>query len=170
MPRDPRDIEELEALRAQLREVLARLDTALAQNAAVLAQNAELVELVAKLNERIAELLPVAKRKARKSKPTTPSEATPPTMTEEQRRAFENRPRPPVKPPKGPAQRSAAKPTGRSAVPQHLEAEEQELRFFTAAKSENLCDIERQSYCLTDSVALTDRWSCGLSRMCPLPR
>ena len=122
MPRDPRDIEELEALRAQLHVVLARLDTALAQNA-------ELAQQVAKLNERIAELLPVAKRKARKSKPTTPSQAPPPVMTEAQRRAFENRPRPPVKPPpKGPAQRSAAKPTGRSAVPQHLEVEEHELR------------------------------------------
>jgi hypothetical protein len=33
-----------------------------------------------------------------------------------------------VKPPKRPAQRSAAKPTGRSAVPQHLEAGEHELR------------------------------------------
>ena len=104
-----------------MRVVLVRLDTALAQNA-------ELVELVAKLNERIADLLPVAKRKARKNKPTTPSEAPPPTLTEEQRRAFENRPRPPVKPPKGSAKRSAARPTGRSAVPQHLDAEEHELR------------------------------------------
>jgi transposase len=120
VPRDPRDIE-LEALRAQMSEVLARLDTALAQNA-------ELVELVAKLHERIAELLPVAKRKARKNKPTTPSQAAAPTLTEEQRLAFENRPRPPVKPPTGSAERSAAKPTGRSAVPQHLEAEEHELR------------------------------------------
>jgi hypothetical protein len=120
VPRDPRD-NELDALRAQLRDVLARLDTALAQNA-------ELVELVAKLNERISELLPVAKRKARKNKPTTPSEAPPPVMTEEQRRAFENRPRPPVKPPKEPAQRRASKPTGRSAVPQHLEVEEHDLR------------------------------------------
>ncbi|HEY6878084.1 MAG TPA: hypothetical protein VI299_08685 [Polyangiales bacterium] len=103
----------------QLRDLLARLDTALAQNA-------ELVQQVAKLNELIAELLPATKRKARKarkSKPTVPSEAPPPKMTEEQRRAFENRPRPPGKPPKATAQRSAAKPTGRSAVPQHLEAE-----------------------------------------------
>lgn len=121
MPSDPRDVEELESLRAQLRGVLARLDT-------VLAQNAELVEQVAKLNERIAELLPVAKRKARRNKPTVPSEAPSPTMTDEQRRAFDNRPRPPVKPPKDAGQRRAAKPTGRSAVPQHLEAEEHELR------------------------------------------
>lgn len=55
----------------------ARLDAALAQNNAVLAQNAELVQQVAWLNERVAELLPVAKRKARKSKPTAPSEASP---------------------------------------------------------------------------------------------
>lgn len=106
----------------QLRDVLARLDAALAQNT-------ELVEQVAKLNERIAELLPVAKRKARKTKPTTPSAAPLPTLTEEQRRAFENRPRPPAKPPKEPGRgRRAAKPTGRSAVPQHLEADEHELR------------------------------------------
>jgi hypothetical protein len=105
----------------QLRDVLARLDAALAQNT-------ELVEQVAKLNERIAELLPVAKRKARKTKPTTPSAAAPPTLTEEQRRAFENRPRPPAKPTKDPVGRRAAKPTGRSAVPQHLEADEHELR------------------------------------------
>ena len=43
-----------------MRSLLERLDTALAQNAA-------LVEQVAKLNERVAELLPVAKRKARKA-------------------------------------------------------------------------------------------------------
>ena len=121
MHRDPRDVEN-EALRAQLSDVLARLDVALAQNA-------ELVTQVAKLNERIAELLPVAKRKARKAKSTTPSEAPPPVLTDEQRRAFENRPRPPAKPPKDPSrERRAAKPTGRSAVPQHLEADEHDMR------------------------------------------
>jgi hypothetical protein len=99
---DPRDVE-LEGLRKQLHAVLARLDVALAQNA-------ELVTQVAKLNERVAELLPVAKRKARKTKPVAPSEATPPALTDEQRRAFENRPRPPAKPEPEPKARSAQKP------------------------------------------------------------
>jgi len=134
--RDPRDVE-LEALRVQLGDVLARLDAALAQNASVLAQNAELVSQVAKLNERIAELLPAAKRKARKTKPTAPSEAAPPMLTDEQRRAFENRPRPPVKPPKGPAGRRVAKPAGRSALPQHLEADTCELRPDACAHCES---------------------------------
>jgi transposase len=119
--RDPRDVEN-EALRAEMRSLLERLDAALAQNA-------ELVAQVAKLNERVAELLPVAKRKARKSKPVTPSEAPAPTLTDEQRRAFENRPRPPVKPPKDPSRgRRTAKPSGRKALPRHLEAEEHEHR------------------------------------------
>lgn len=143
MVRDPRDVE-IQALRTQLGDVLARLDTALAQNAqnagrldTALAQNAELIALVAKLNERVAELLPVAKRKARKIKASTPSEAPPPTPTEEQRCAFENRPRPPSKPPKDPALgRRAAKPTGRKPVPQHLEAEEHRLRPEACAHCE----------------------------------
>jgi transposase len=130
--RDPRDVEN-EGLRKQLRDVLARLDTTLAQNAVLLAQNAELISQVAKLNERVAELLPVAKRKARKTKPTAPSEAAPPALTEEQRRAFENRPRPPSKPEPEPKARSAQKPTGRSALPLHLGLDEHSLRPKTCS-------------------------------------
>jgi transposase len=122
---DPRDVE-LEGLRKQLHAVLARLDVALAQNA-------ELVTQVAKLNERVAELLPVAKRKARKTKPVAPSEATPPALTDEQRRAFENRPRPPAKPEPEPKARSAQKPTGRTPLPPHLGLDEHPLRPKTCA-------------------------------------
>jgi len=119
--RDPRDVE-LDALRAQLREVLARLDVSLAQNAA-------LVEQVAKLNERIAELLPIAKRKKSKPRPkTSEPQAPPPKLDAAAQKAFDERPRPPAKPDKPrPAERSA-KPSGRKPVPGHLEAETHVLR------------------------------------------
>ncbi len=121
MVRDPRDIE-LDTLRAQLRDVLERLDAALAQNAELAAQ-------VAKLNERIAELLPIAKRKKSKPRPTAPAvQPTPPKLDTAAQKAFDERPRPPPKPDKPPSAKRSARPSGRKPIPDHLEAETHEMR------------------------------------------
>jgi transposase len=120
--RDPRDVEQLEALSAQLRDVLARLDAALAQNA-------QLTELVAKLNERVAELLPIAKRKKSKPRPSAPAvQEPPPKLDAAAQKAFDERPRPPPKPDKPEPTKRSTKPSGRKPIAAHLEAETHELR------------------------------------------
>jgi transposase len=116
-------VDELEALRqenAAQRRQLAQL----------LEQNAQLVEQLARLNERVAELLAVAQRKQRKSRPASETSlpAAPPIVEAEQRRAFEERPKAPEKPDIERGEKQKAKPTGRKALPKHLEAEEHELR------------------------------------------
>jgi len=119
--RDPRDREN-EALREQLRDVLARLDDALAQNAILIAQ-------VAKLNERIGELLPVAQRKRRKQPPATPAADVKTAVVDAAtKKAFDERPLPPAKPDEPATEKRPAKPTGRKPVPNHLEAETHVLR------------------------------------------
>lgn len=121
MRTDPREIE-LEALRKQLADVLARLDDALAQNAV-------LIEQVAKLNERIGELLPVAQRKRRKQ-PTATAAADVKTAAVDAatKKAFDERPLPPPKPDEPATEKRPSKPTGRKPVPDHLEAETHVLR------------------------------------------
>lgn len=111
---------EVESLREQLRQVLARLDQTLAANAALALQ-------VAKLNERIGELLPAAQRKQRKPTPEKPP-AAPAALAEEAKKAFDARPQPPAKPIENAPEKARALPTGRKAVPEHLEAEEHELK------------------------------------------
>jgi transposase len=114
--RDPRDIE-LEALRKQLCDVLARLDHALAQNAV-------LIEQVAKLNERIGELLPVAQRKRRKQPPTTPAaDVKTAAVDAATKKAFDERPLAPPKPDEPAEEKRPQKPTGRKPIPSHLETE-----------------------------------------------
>ncbi len=118
---DPRDIE-LEALRKQLSDVLARLDNALAQNAL-------LIDQVAKLNERIGELLPVAQRNRRKQPPATPAaDLKTATMDAAAKKAFDERPLAPLKPDNPASEKRPQKPTGRKPIPNHLEAETHELR------------------------------------------
>ena len=100
------------------------------ENAALRDQVTQLVEQLARLNERVAELLAVAQRKQRKTRaaPETPPPATPPVIDEQQRRAFEDRPKPPVKPKTERGAKRKAKPSGRKRLPAHLEAEEYQLR------------------------------------------
>ena len=122
MARDPRDVEQIEALHAQLRDVLARLDAALEQNAT-------LIEQVARLNERVAELLPIAKRKKSRPRPAAPAvQEPPPKLDAAAQKAFDERPRPPPKPDKPESAKRSTKPSGRKPVPGHLEAETHELR------------------------------------------
>ncbi len=108
-------MDELEALRKE--------------NAEQRKQIAQLIEQLARLNERVTELLAVAQRKQRKAAaPVAVAPIAPPVVEGEERRAFEERPKAPEKPPAEPAAKKKAKPTGRKPLPAHLEAEEHELR------------------------------------------
>lgn len=116
-------MDELEALRKENAELRRQL-------AQIAEQNAQLIEQLARLNERVAELLAVAQRKQRKARATVavPAPAPPPVVQGEERRAFEERPKAPEKPPAEQSAKKKAKPTGRKPLPGHLEAEEHELR------------------------------------------
>jgi hypothetical protein len=125
-------VDELEALRRE--------------NAAQRQQIAQLIEQLARLNERVAELLAVAQRKQRKARaPVVPPPPAPPPVVEgEERRAFEERPKAPEKPQTEPAAKKKAKPTGRKALPGHLEAEEHTLRpDACAVTDQRRRDVER---------------------------
>ena len=114
-----------------MRDVLAQLRRENAELRAMAAASqatiGKLTEEIAKLNDRVAELLSVAQRKRRApavQKPPTP----PPTVGQEQRRAFDDRPSAPEKPAPEPREKKPRRPTGRKPVPQHLEAETHALR------------------------------------------
>lgn len=109
---------------AALREELTVLR---AYDAAHRAQIAELISQIARLNDRVAELLAVAQRKARKPTVERPA-SPPPTLSPEAKLAFEKRPKPPEKPAAKPKEKRRSKPTGRKALPAHLEAETRDLR------------------------------------------
>ncbi|MCA9647599.1 MAG: hypothetical protein KC492_43215 [Myxococcales bacterium] len=99
----------------------------LKENAAQSEQIARLVEQIASLNDRIRELLAVAQRKRRK--PAEPKAPPPPPVVDaEAKAAFEARPKPPVLPPKERGKKKGRRPTGRKPMPEHLEAEEHQLR------------------------------------------
>src|SRR5690606_19732920 len=97
------------------------------ENAAQRAQISELLTTIAKLNDRVAELLAIAQRKQRKA-PAEKKPAPPPVIGADAQQAFEDRPQPPELPEKKKPSKGRARPTGRSAIPQHLEAEEHRLR------------------------------------------
>ena len=107
------------------------LDALRKENAEQRRQIAQLIAELAKLNERVAELLAVAQRKQRKAPAPAPAAAAPPAapvVGEEARRAFEERPKAPEKHVQQRSPKKKAKPTGRKPIPDHLEAEEHELR------------------------------------------
>ncbi len=87
---------------------------------------------LAKMNERLAELLAVAQRRQGGSRTTSSSPPPPPvaspTLPEDVRRAFDERPKPPEKPEKPPREKKPRKPTGRKPLPAHLPVEETVLR------------------------------------------
>lgn len=106
---------------AHLRHELTRLRDTTEQDSARIA---ELLSQMAKQSDRIAELLAIAKRKKRKDPEPKPKETPPPPyLTEEQQRAFEQRPTLPEKA-KGEKekQKKKHKPTGRKPLPEHLPA------------------------------------------------
>jgi hypothetical protein len=128
-------VTELMSLRrenAELRAQLAVLAAQLAEQGerlnAVLEQLKSANEQLAKSNERIAELLAVAQRKQRKPAGEPLPPVPPPVLPDDAKRAFDGRPQPPPSPPKKEKTKKPPKPTGRKALPQHLEAETTHLR------------------------------------------
>lgn len=118
-----KDLAALEKENAELRQQLASQSQQLASQSQ---QLSSLTEQLAKLNERIAELLAVAQRRQRKVTPPKP--LPPPLVDDAARAAFDERPKAPEKPPADDKPKKKAAPTGRKALPSHLEAEEHVLR------------------------------------------
>ena len=87
---------------------------------------AALTEQLAKMNERVGELLAIAQRKQRRA--SEPKPVAPPAVGADEKKAFDERPKAPTKPPIEKPEKKKASPTGRKALPQHLEAEEHKLR------------------------------------------
>jgi len=85
-----------------------------------------LTEQLAKLNDRVGELLAIAQRKQRRA--SEPKPVVPPAVGADEKKAFEDRPKAPTKPPVEKPAKKQVSPTGRKALPQHLEAEEHQLR------------------------------------------
>jgi transposase len=104
------------------------VETLLKENAAQREQISKLVDQIAKLTDRVAELLSIAQRKQRKPASSERKPEPPPVLAQDAQRAFEARPKPPEKPTKPEKAKSDAKPTGRKALPTHLEVEEHVLR------------------------------------------
>lgn len=113
-----RDVEDLRRENAAQRAQIAEL----------VATNAKLTDSIARLTERVDELLAAVKRKGRRPEPTNKAVLPPPTLGADERRAFEDRPKPPTKPSTEKPQGKRPPPTGRKPIPQHLEAESHELR------------------------------------------
>ena len=113
-------LQENVTLREQLAELTAKFNQVLASNAALTAS-------VAQLNDRVGELLAAAQRKQRPPPAEKPA-APPPVVDGDARLAFEGRPRPPEKPAQKKERTKRPSPTGRKALPAHLEAEEHALR------------------------------------------
>lgn len=95
------------------------------ENAELRKQLAKLIEQVATLNDRLAELLPAAQRRQRKA--SEPKAVSLPVVNEASRAAFEERPKAPSKPEAQKQPKTKVAPTGRKALPAHLEAEEHVL-------------------------------------------
>jgi transposase len=110
---------EYESLRTQLEEANAR-------SAALTAEVQRLSVMVAQSNERIAELVAIVQRKHRGHVASTPAPAPEPPaeLSDEAKKAFANRPKPPARPVKKVAEKKKQRPTGRSRLPDHLESED----------------------------------------------
>lgn len=111
-------------------ELRAQLATANACIAELTREVGRLAELVAAGNDRTLELLAIAQRasrKGRKAAPAKPPEP-PPSVSEDERAAFVDRPRAPNLPAKDKKAKRKQRPTGRKPVPEHLEAEEHTVR------------------------------------------
>lgn len=82
---------------------------------------------IATLNDRVTELLAVAQRKQRTAKPKPDVEQAAPTLVDDAKRSFDDRPKPPAKPEAPAKTPKPQRPTGRKPLPPHLEAENHEL-------------------------------------------
>ena len=118
---------DVDALLRENAQQRAQISALTAKTLALTEQIQQLTEQIAKLNDRVAELLAVAQRRQRKpavEKPPLPA----PSIDGDAKKAFEARPKAPPKPQQPMRPKSDAKPTGRKAVPAHLEAEEHKIR------------------------------------------
>jgi transposase len=112
---------EISRLREELAAVRAELEQLRAQGSEANARIGELITQVAKANDRIGELLVIAQRKKRGApKPPPPEPPALPTLPDDQRLAFEERPRPSVPPEPPPKEKKPVRPTGRKPLPAHL--------------------------------------------------
>ena len=102
------------------------VEAVLRENAAQRVQIAQLIDQIAKLNDRIGELLAIAERKQRK--PSVAKPPAPPVVDDATKTAFEARPKPPEIPDKTQEEKPRPPPTGRKALPTHLEVEAHTLR------------------------------------------
>lgn len=115
---DKREVHRLRAENARQREQIEGL----------VAQVSQMGEMLARANEQLAELLAIAQRKKRPPPRRAKPPAAPPTLSEAQREAYENRPKAPPLPKKQKGPKKPHKPTGRGVLPEHLPAEEHEVR------------------------------------------
>ena len=119
--------------------MLSPLETLQRENAAqrgqieeLLSTNRALVVELAKLNERVGELLALAHRKQRKATPLVEKKPeSAPALTEDAQKAFDARPTAPELPSKVKAPKQEQSRSGRSAIPEHLEAETHAMRPAT---------------------------------------
>jgi len=88
----------------------------------------QLTQQLARMNERVAELLAAAQRQQRKPAPIPRPPAVPEALADDAKRLFDDRPTAPQKPELPEKSQKPKKPTGRKALPAHLEAEETSLR------------------------------------------
>jgi len=112
--------------RRQHDAVCAQLAEANARIAELMAEVGKLAEQVARSNDRITELLAIAQRKKSGSKRSTDkAPEPPPSLDDNAKKAFAERPAPPKLPKKKKKKRAKkkSKPTGRKPLPDSLEAE-----------------------------------------------
>ncbi len=110
-------------------ERLAALAAAEAHIGELTTQVGRLADAVAQGNERIAESLAIAqckKRRGNKSAAKPPS--PPPTLDEDARKVFDDRPAAPEPPDRDKPAKQPRRPTGRKPVPEQLQAEDHSLR------------------------------------------
>src|SRR5688500_808965 len=79
------------------------------------------------MNERVTELLAVAQRRQRKSPAKAPVEQAAPSLADDAKRSFDERPKPPAKPDTPTKTPKPRRPTGRKTLPTHLEAENHQI-------------------------------------------
>jgi len=101
------------------------------QVASLTAKISTLTDQLATMNDRVGELLAIAQRKQRR--PSEPKPVLPPDVGDDAKKAFDERPKAPKMPPIEKPEKRKASPTGRKALPQHLEEEKHSLRPETCA-------------------------------------
>ena len=116
------------ALQRENAELRALLET----NASVTSRLNGVIEKLtmqlAQMNERVTELLAVAQRKQRKMTTKPVVEQAAPSLADDAKRSFDERPKPPTKPEPPAKTKQPRRPSGRKPLPSHLETEEHVLR------------------------------------------